>query len=170
MSPKEKKEELIKTIEELGRLPKSASNNNGVSERVYRDGTAQRNYFDRLQQKYKKIDKNKVLNEDDREVVEDYEEIRETLNRITVIRQQELVSLCNSYGIDTDKNKSILKKSYDEVYVKICYLNDNNLSIVKDEEVHEIFFMSDINMQAKYNVSIDSLINQYINENSRGIK
>ena len=75
--------------------------------------------------------------------------------------EEEVISLCDEYGIDYKKEKSILKKSYLELYAKIKFLEEHNLPIVVDRKAHEIFFMSDINMQVNYNISLSELINTY---------
>ena len=70
--------------------------------------------------------------------------------------------------VDINKNKSLLNKSCNEVYAKVCYLIDNNISICdNDGLVHEIFFMSDINMQAKYNISFKELIEKYVYDSNK---
>jgi len=78
--------------------------------------------------------------------------------------------LCLEYSIDINKNKSILNKSYDEVYAKICYLLDNNIPIIVSDKLHGIFFMSDINMQTIYNVSLDNLLNSYIRKDIKKLQ
>ena len=43
------------------------------------------------------------------------------------------------------------------------YLLDNNIPIVDNEGyVYDIFFMADLNMQVKYNITIDDLVDKYI--------
>ena len=75
--------------------------------------------------------------------------------------KDEVKDLCDEYGIDYKKEKSILKKSYLELYTKINFLKANNIPIVLEGKLHEIFFMADLNMQAKYQVTIASLIETY---------
>ena len=75
--------------------------------------------------------------------------------------KDEVKDLCDEYGIDYKKEKSILKKSYLELYAKINFLKANNIPIVLEGKLHEIFFMADLNMQAKYQVTIASLIETY---------
>ena len=45
---------------------------------------------------------------------------------------------------------------------------DNNFSICDNNGlVHEILFMSDINMQAKYNISFKKLIEKYVYDSNK---
>ena len=82
--------------------------------------------------------------------------------------KRNIKELCNYYDIDISKNNSLLKKSCNEVYSKICYLIDNNISICDNKGiVHEIFFMSDINMQSKYNISFKELIEKYVYDSNK---
>ena len=72
------------------------------------------------------------------------------------------------HNINVNKNKSLLNKSCNEVYSKINYLIDNNIPICNsDGIVHEIFFMSDINMQTIYNISFKELIEKYVYESNK---
>ena len=75
--------------------------------------------------------------------------------------------LCLEYGIDVVKYKSILNKSYDEVYVKLCYLSDYGIPVMEDGILNPIFFMSDVNMQVEYQVSLEDLTKQYIKKNGK---
>ena len=100
-------------------------------------------------------------------------ERRELLDNIGMIwdikkNKKEIIELCNKYNIDININNSILNKSYNEVYSKICFLIDNNMSVIINDELHEIFFMSDINMKANYKVNMKYLLNKYINNKGRG--
>jgi hypothetical protein len=86
--------------------------------------------------------------------------------------KEKIGNICSIYGINIDINKSILEHiSIQELSSKINYLLDNNISIVDSEgKLHEIFSMSNINMQAKYNVSLEDLVNKYyiVDTESRG--
>ena len=74
--------------------------------------------------------------------------------------------LCIENNIDIKKNKSIISHiSYIEFKVKLSYLKDNNMSITNNGILHEIFSMSNINMKAKYNVSLEELVNMYKEKN-----
>ena len=61
ISREEKTEEFIKSVHELKRNVKYKDSNNGNPERVFRDGTDQRTFYDNEQRKYNKIDFNKPL-------------------------------------------------------------------------------------------------------------
>lgn len=79
-----------------------------------------------------------------------------------------IMILCKQYGIDCKKNNSLFNKTRVEFYAKIRYLFDNNLPITINGEVHEIFNMSDVNMQVKYGVSLKDLLDKYIKGKTRG--
>ena len=79
-----------------------------------------------------------------------------------------LIELCNRSGIDVKKHKHLLNKSYDEVYVKICFLLDNNIVIISGDRLCDIFFMSDIDMQDKYGISLKDLLDKYISKDKKG--
>ncbi len=94
------------------------------------------------------------------------------LDRIGMIWHQSnnkiaIIKLCEEYGIDLNLNQLLLRKSYLELYTKIQFLRDNHQDIVIDNVVHPIFFMSDINIQAVYGISMDSLIEKYANKKVR---
>ena len=78
-------------------------------------------------------------------------------------RKEEIDNICVEYSIDLKINSNIIKHiSVQELYSKINFLLDNEVSIVdNDGKLHEIFTMSNINMQAKYNVSLEKLIDKY---------
>jgi len=170
VTPEEKKYELIKTIHELHRLPKLKSTNNGESERIFKDGTDQRGYYDNLKQDVKKIqlklEKEIAVTEEEQQKIKDYEEINKVSKYYPSRKsdnKKSVIEICSQYNIDTKINRSILDKSYYEVYVKIMYLLDNNIPIVDNEGyVYDIFFMADLNMQVKYNITIDDLVDKYI--------
>ncbi len=77
--------------------------------------------------------------------------------------KEELKELCKVYGIDIKLNQSILNKPYNEVMAKIAFLGDIGEPIIVDSRLHSIFFMADINMQMIYNISMEDLLNKYIN-------
>jgi len=111
----------------------------------------------------------KIKNELDSNVKykDGYDVARETVRlcfeKIEKRANKKLVKgLCLENGIDVSKYKSFLNKSYDEVYVKLCYLKDYGIPVVDNGIIHPIFFMSDINMQVEYHVSLDDLMRQYL--------
>ena len=101
-------------------------------------------------------------------------EVLESYNQISNVRSfhprkkqdnKELIEeLCNILNINLTNNKSLLKKSFSEVYAKICFLIENNISITDNEgSINPIMFASDINIQSTYNISLEEIINKYIN-------
>lgn len=79
--------------------------------------------------------------------------------------------LCHIHHIDLEKNKSILGRPFHEVYAKMAFLKDQCIPISDfDGIIHEIFFMSDGQIQYTYNISLDEMINKYITGtvNSKG--
>ena len=76
---------------------------------------------------------------------------------------------CLQYEIDYDKNKDILEHiSIQELHSKIIFLIENNMSLINSNgELHEIFTMSDINMEVKYGIKLENIINQYYVEPSK---
>jgi len=100
-----------------------------------------------------------------------HETVRLCFKKIEKRANKKLVKeLCLENGIDVSKYKSFLNKSYDEVYVKLCYLNDYGIPVVNNGIIHPIFFMSDINMQVEYGVSLDELIIKYIKNDIKSKK
>ncbi len=66
-------------------------------------------------------------------------------------------------GINYRKHMSYLKQySVIEVETKIRFLLDKGYAIIVDNQLHEIFKMSDINMKVKYGVSREDLIREYL--------
>ncbi len=66
-------------------------------------------------------------------------------------------------GINYRKHMSYLKQfSVIEVEAKIRFLLDKGYAIIVDNQLHEIFKMSDINMKVKYGVSREDLIREYL--------
>lgn len=75
---------------------------------------------------------------------------------------QSLLELCQEYGISYEKNKILLKHiSYQEMLAKIYYLEEQNIPIVVDGKLQDIFFMSSADMKDKYKISNEELILQY---------
>ena len=175
MSFEEKVQELIRTINELHRLPKVSSNNFGQSEKEFRDGTDQRNYYTNLKQDVKKnqekINNGIEITEEEQQKIDAFKKIERVLSfypKTKTSNKNMIIELCNQYGIDTKINKSILDKSYYEVYSKLMYLIDNNIHVTDNKgTLCDIFYMADMNMQVKYNVSIDVLVDRYIINSKR---
>ncbi|MBE6140381.1 MAG: hypothetical protein E7172_02470 [Firmicutes bacterium] len=74
-------------------------------------------------------------------------------------------SICQEYNINYKLNKIILKNiSYQELLAKIFYLNNINHPLVNEfGYLHEIFRISNINLQLKYQISLEEIINNYFN-------
>ena len=83
VSAEEKKQELIKTIFELGRLPKKVKKHGDTPERVFRDGIDQRGYFDNLWRKLNEIKGKENLDDADIVVIRDCKEIAQVLNSVS---------------------------------------------------------------------------------------
>ena len=77
--------------------------------------------------------------------------------------KEEINCICAQYNIDININKKVLAHiSIQELSSKISYLEQKGINIVDEEGIlHEIFSMSNINMQTKYGVSLEELINTY---------
>ena len=74
-----------------------------------------------------------------------------------------IYSLLSSLNIDFEKNKSICTKSYAEVYSKIRFLLENNIPLEdSDGYINSIMFMSEPNIKAEYNISLEELTKKYI--------
>lgn len=99
---------------------------------------------------------------------------KEKLDNLSMIwslhdNNHEINTLFELYGIKKFLNKNQLKqlKNYPakEVEVKLSYLVKNGLPVIKDEKINEIFFMSNLNVEAKYGLRIKELVTkQYINK------
>ena len=85
----EKKEEYIKTVHEFRGHPGQITH--GVNVRKFRDGTDQRNYYDKLQEAYKKLKEKpeEELSLEEKKNIADYEEITENVNQYIFSRYEE---------------------------------------------------------------------------------
>ena len=79
-------------------------------------------------------------------------------------------SLCEEYGLDYEKYPDLLMIPYEVLSAKINYLNSNNVSLMNNNVLNPIFFMSDVNMQVMYGISLKDLVKQYSNSNKKGGK
>ena len=70
---------------------------------------------------------------------------------------------CLENNIDLEKNKITLNHiSIQELVAKTRYLKEQNIDIVEANGLlHEIYSMSNVNMQVKYNISLEELIDRY---------
>ena len=80
--------------------------------------------------------------------------------------KEEIQLLCTEYGIDYQKNQSVLKRiSTQEFCSKVNYLlNQSEMIVNQDGRIHEIFSMSSSEMFEKYGIHLEELI---LNEISR---
>ena len=77
--------------------------------------------------------------------------------------------LCQNYGIDEKKNKAILKGiPYREMVAKIKYLEEKEIAITNDGYLHEIFDLSNGQLQEKYGIRFEELVNTCLLEEKRG--
>lgn len=61
--------------------------------------------------------------------------------------------LCKENNIDLIPEK--------EFNAKINFIKENNLEIIENNKLNPIFFMSSVNLQATYNISLEELIKKY---------
>lgn len=87
----------------------------------------------------------------------------EKINKLTQIgfildihkHSKEAEKICNKYKIYGTKTILLLKKlPLEELEIKMNYLRENNLPITNHQGVHEIFFMSQKNIKAKYGLDL----------------
>ena len=103
-----------------------------------------------------------------RRTVEPESERGQLLSKIGMVwsvrkNKEEVNYICNQYNIDTDMNKEVLAHiPIQELSSKISYLEQKGINIVDEKgNLHEIFSMSNINMQSKYDISLEELIDKY---------
>ena len=77
--------------------------------------------------------------------------------------KEDVKIFCLENNIDLEKNKITLKHiSIQELIAKTRYLEEQNIDIVDANGLlHEIYGMSNVNMQVKYNISLEELIDKY---------
>lgn len=151
---------LIEIINKTHKLPESKKDSkDGINYKIFYDILTRA-----IRRNKRKLENNIPLKEIDRR----YEEMIERINNVKSFHPKKqnniklIKKLCTELNIDVNKNKELLNKSYSEVYSKIRFLLDNNIPLQINNKLNDIFFMTDINMQKKYNISIDELINKYI--------
>ena len=73
--------------------------------------------------------------------------------------------ICAENGILLDKKSPLYKKSATELRCKIAYLQSIDVPIFEQTEttqkLNPIFFMSDVDMQEKFQVSMSDLVRTY---------
>ena len=66
--------------------------------------------------------------------------------------------LCKEYQIPYEKVENM---SYQELYAKTMFLIDNNISIINNGILNPIYNMSNMNMEIRYKVTLEEIINKY---------
>ena len=106
-------------------------------------------WIDRQRQSYKmgKLNKEQI-------------ELLEKKGMVWKIRKktEEKVELCEKYQIPYEE---VWYVPYEEIYIKTMHLMDNNIPIIKNGKLNPIYNMSNINMEIRYKVTLEELINRY---------
>ena len=128
-------------------IPNSFKTLNGITydENGYKLGF----WIDRQRQSYKmgKLNKEQI-------------ELLEKKGMVWKIRKktEEKVELCEKYQIPYEE---VWYVPYEEIYIKTMHLMDNNIPIIKNGKLNPIYNMSNINMEIRYKVTLEELINRY---------
>ena len=114
--------------------------------------------------KQRTLQKKKMLNKDCEEKLLAIGMVFDTKKNTSFIQ-----AVCQNYGINEKKNKSILKGiPYREMVAKIRFLEERQIPIVNNGLLHEIFNISNISLQEKYGIRLEELVNTYSLEEKRG--
>ena len=70
---------------------------------------------------------------------------------------EEKIELLERYGINIEENKFLLGKDYIELVCKINYLVQNNIPLVMDDKLNEIFWISYKKLEKKYGLTKEEL-------------
>ena len=96
---------------------------------------------------------------------------KDKMNKLNFIwnkkeNQKDIIEFFSSKNIIlNDRNRvDISKHLLSEVKAKVNFLEENNLPILVNDSLHEIFFMSGMNIEAKYNISLQNLLEKYKDE------
>ena len=98
------------------------------------------------------------------------EERVDALNTIGMIweprkNKEQIEAICASHGITLDKKSPLYKKSATELRCKMAYLESIDVPIFEQngesQKLNPIFFMSDVDMQEKFHVSMSDLVHMY---------
>ena len=165
----QKTSELIKSINELHRLPRYVRLLKR-SERLFQDGCNQTDFYNSLRTKTniikEKQQNGQSITEVETERLKQMALIDNVISfypRKTFYNSLLIKALCKELNINIEINKLLLSKAYGEVYAKVCFLIENNIPISDmSGQINKIFFMSDINMQKEFNISLEEIINKYI--------
>ena len=171
---KERLEE-IKEVEEVVNLysKKSKFINyiNTIKRRpMYINEHEQMKYYKNLEKTTSKLllkqNKGIILTPSERIKLRDFQEIENVISFYTNTQEENIkliLDFCKNNNIDISINKELINKPFYELYVKICFLKDNNIPITdKDGFINPIMYQSEINMQSVYNTTLDELVNRYI--------
>ncbi len=90
----------------------------------------------------------------------------ESIGMIFEIRKnlQEINVLLENFGINEKKYSFLKRIPIKELKAKINYLIENNQPLIVGDKLHEIFYISNIDLKAKYGIDIKELINNYLVE------
>lgn len=164
-----KKLQFIKHINKTRRDPR-ISDKGCKTNMMFEDGTNQDTYFRCLRRSARQIKEkqknNQTLTPMEKRKLEDYQTIENVLSFYPNSKKENITLitiLCQNNNINIILNHDLLRKSYYEVYCKLCFLNDNNLPITDEEGyINPIMYQSEENMKINYNITLDELINKYI--------
>ncbi len=79
---------------------------------------------------------------------------------------KEIRMLLNILGIDENKYPFLKRMPIKELKVKIIYLRENNQPLIVGDKLHEIFYMSNVDLEVRYGISVSDLIENYGKENN----
>jgi len=93
-------------------------------------------------------------------IIEEYQKYQQKQHKKDLKRT---IKLCEENSINVELNqKTIEHIPYEEFVAKINYLNENRVDLIGNNgELHEIFNMCNINMEIKYGISLENLIENY---------
>ena len=137
---------------------------------MYINEHEQMKYYKNLEKTTSKLllkqNKGIILTPSERIKLRDFQEIENVISFYTNTQEENIkliLDFCKNNNIDISINKELINKPFYELYVKICFLKDNNIPITdKDGFINPIMYQSEINMQSVYNTTLDELVNRYI--------
>ena len=98
-----------------------------------------------------------MLSEERIKLMDDIGMIWDTIKNKGYIKE-----ICNKYEIKYKDYIEILSKApYKETIAKIVFLKSKGIPIKINDEIHEIFSMSSLNMKSKYGIDLKELIETY---------
>lgn len=163
--------EFIKEFNKTHRLPESKYADFFSTGKKFSDGTDQRNFYGTLRYRAKvareRFDNNKTISNLDREKIIAAKLIDNVISYYPnkfYENKLMILELVTSLGINIEKNKLLLSKSYGEIYAKFRFLIENNIYIIdNDGVVNSFIYLSDEEMQKQFNISMEELTDKYIN-------